>query len=243
MCLGILKLFTIYFIIISFHTLPFRLRSSFTKHQFPHVQKMAAVRMRMMTKHLVGQARKWNSSPAIVQRAMSSAIDGDNGKAVLATRTKRNILDSSISYLDTGKGEDVVIFLHGNPTSSYLWRNIIPHVQPIARCLAPDLIGMGHSGKEPNNSYRFIDHFKYLSAWIEDMALPKKLHFVIHDWGSGLGFHWCNLNRDRVASISYLEALVGPIPSWDKFPEVSRQVFQAMRSPAGECLTNILQVL
>ena len=95
---------------------------------------------------------------------------------------------------------------------------------------------MGHSGKEPNNSYRFCDHYKYLSAWIESMDLPKgkNINLVVHDWGSGLGFHWANNNRDRVQSISYMEAVVGPIPSWSKLPDVSRKVFQALRSPAGE---------
>ena len=83
-------------------------------------------------------------------------------------------------------------------------------------------------------NFRFVDHFKYLSTWIETMDLPKKLNFVIHDWGSGLGFHWCNLNRERVQSITFMEAVVGPIPTWKHFPEQTRAFFQAMRSEQGE---------
>lgn len=158
-------------------------------------------------------------------------------QAVLDTRQKTDILESYMSYLDT-KGtspcDHTVLFLHGNPTSAYLWRNIIPHVQGIARCVAPDLIGMGHSGKEPNYQYHFRDHYKYLCAWIDKMAFQTKLNLVIHDWGSGLGFHWANQHRDKVESITFMEAVTGVIPSWDVFPEIARNVFQALRSPGGE---------
>ena len=144
-----------------------------------------------------------------------------------------DVLDSYMEYLDTGKGDNVVLFLHGNPTSSFLWRNIIPHVQSVARCLAPDLIGMGGSGK-PDIRYKYAEHYNYLSKWIDQMNFPKKISIVCHDWGSGLGFNWCYQNQDRVESIIHMESLVGPVPSWDMFPDVARKMFQALRSDAGE---------
>ena len=153
---------------------------------------------------------------------------------VLSTRKQVQVLDSHISYLDTGGTKPVVLFLHGNPTSSYLWRNIIPEVAPVARCLAPDLIGMGKSGKNPTGSYKFVDHYKYLSAWIDCMNFSGKLNFVIHDWGSGLGFHWANEHRDKVQTITHMESIAGPIANWDLWPDVARKIFQAMRTPAGE---------
>ena len=106
------------------------------------------------------------------------------------------VLDSEMAYIDTAVSGDPIVFLHGNPTSSYLWRNIIPHVMDYGRCLAPDLIGMGESGKNPAGSYRFVDHSRYLDAWFEAVGLTENVTLVIHDWGSGLGFHWANRNRD-----------------------------------------------
>ena len=136
-----------------------------------------------------------------------------------------------MAYVDVGSG-DPVVFLHGNPTSSYLWRNVIPHVQPSARCLAPDLIGMGDSGKAPAGSYRFVDHARYLDAWFEALALDR-VTLVVHDWGSALGFHWARRHPERVRGLVYMEALVRPV-TWDEWPEVARKAFQAMRSPGGE---------
>ena len=155
---------------------------------------------------------------------------------VLDTRRQMRVLDSSMSYLDTGRVEkdNAVVFLHGNPTAAYLWRNIMPHVQGIARCIAPDLIGMGHSGKSPGNKYRFRDHYRYLSAWFDEMDLPKKFTLVVHDWGSGLGFHWANEHQNRVQGIVFMEALVQTMPSWDGWPDVARDMFQALRSEGGE---------
>ncbi len=142
------------------------------------------------------------------------------------------ILDSEMTYVDTGTGAPVV-FLHGNPTSSYLWRNVIPHVAPDARCLAPDLIGMGRSGKRPDGSYRFVDHYEYLDAWFEAVLPNEKVILVIHDWGSGLGFHWAHEHPDRVEGIVYMEAIVMPL-NWSDWPEAARKIFQGMRSEAGE---------
>ncbi len=146
-----------------------------------------------------------------------------------------SVLDSEMAYVDTGDSDsaEAVVFLHGNPTSSYLWRNIIPHVAPLARCLAPDLIGMGDSGKSGDGSYRFVDHRKYLDAWLDAVLPTQQLTFVIHDWGSALGFDWANRHRDRVKGLVYMEAIVTPL-EWDEFPEGARGVFEGFRSEAGE---------
>jgi len=146
-------------------------------------------------------------------------------------RRRVAVLDSEMAYVDTGRGRPVV-FLHGNPTSSYLWRNVIPHVTGIARCLAPDLIGMGRSGKAPAGSYRFVDHARYLDAWFDALAL-QDVTLVVHDWGSALGFAWARQHPDRVAGLIYMEALVCPL-TWSDWPESARKIFQLMRSPAGE---------
>jgi len=142
------------------------------------------------------------------------------------------VLDSEMAYVDTGAG-DPVVFLHGNPTSSYLWRNVIPHVADRARCLAPDLIGMGDSGKSPAGAYRFADHARYLDAWLEAVGVRDNAVLVVHDWGSALGFDWARRGPSRVRALIYMEALVRPLV-WDEWPEPARRVFQGLRSPAGE---------
>jgi haloalkane dehalogenase len=147
-------------------------------------------------------------------------------------RKRLRVLDTELAYVDTGTGQPVV-FLHGNPTSSYLWRNIIPHVAATHRCLAPDLVGMGDSGKAPAGSYRFVDHARYLDGWLDGMGLARDVTFVLHDWGSALGFHWARRNPERVRALVYMEALVRPV-TWADWPEAARKIFQAMRSPAGE---------
>lgn len=147
------------------------------------------------------------------------------------TRKRIKVLDSEMAYIDEGTG-DPIVFLHGNPTSSYLWRNIIPEVEGLGRCLAPDLIGMGQSGKNPNGTYRFVDHARYLDAWFDALDL-KNVTLVIHDWGSGLGFHWANRHRDRVKGIAYMEAFVRPV-TWEEWPDSATNIFKKMRSPKGE---------
>lgn len=140
-----------------------------------------------------------------------------------------------MAYVEMGEG-DPVVFLHGNPTSSYLWRNIMPHVSGQARCLAPDLIGMGDSDKldDPGpGSYRFVEHREYLDGFLDAVGLGGNAVFVIHDWGSALGFDWGNRHRDRVRGFCYMEALVRPV-TWDEWPEAAKAVFQGFRSPAGE---------
>ena len=150
-------------------------------------------------------------------------------------RKRVSVLDSEMAYVDTGSG-DPVVFLHGNPTSSYLWRNIIAEVEGGARCLAPDLIGMGDSGKNPAGSYRFVDHVRYVDVWFDALGLDqhtKNVTLVIHDWGSALGFHWAHRHQDSIKALVYMEAIVCPL-TWQTFPEAARKVFQGFRSPAGE---------
>lgn len=147
-------------------------------------------------------------------------------------RTRIPVLDSDMVCIDEGRG-DSIIFLHGNPTSSYLWRNIIPHCTSLGRCLAPDLIGMGESGKNPSGSYRFADHARYFDAWLEAMGVGDEVTFVIHDWGSALGFDWARRHPDRMKGIVFMEAIVRPV-TWDEWPDAARRIFQGFRSEAGE---------
>lgn len=135
---------------------------------------------------------------------------------------------STLHYLDEGVG-DPLLFLHGNPTSSYLWRNIIPYVTPLGRCIALDLIGMGKSDK-PDIEYRFFDHVKYVEGFIEKMGL-KNLTLVIHDWGSALGFHYAMRHEENIKGIALMEAILLPVPSWEAFPAGAREMFQAFRTP------------
>ncbi len=137
-----------------------------------------------------------------------------------------------MAYVDVGAGEPIV-FLHGNPTSSYLWRNVIPHLTGLGRCLAPDLVGMGDSGRTPDGSYRFVDHARYLDGWFDAIGLKRDVTLVVHDWGSALGFHWAHRNQASVKAIAYMEAIVRPVSSAE-WPEAARKVFMGMRSPAGE---------
>ena len=130
-----------------------------------------------------------------------------------------------------------IIFQHGNPTSSYLWRNIMPHVQDLGRCIAIDLIGMGDSEKLPDSGpdrYTFAEHSAYFEAALEALGVMDNAVLVIHDWGSALGFHYASRHASRVAGICYMEAIVAPIPNWDEWPDNARDIFQAFRSPAGE---------
>jgi len=147
-------------------------------------------------------------------------------------RSTAAVLDTEMSYIDTGQG-DPIVFLHGNPTSSYLWRNVIPYLETSARCLAPDFVGMGRSGKTPNGSYRFVDHSRYLDAWFDAVGITSNATLVVHDWGSALGFHWAHRNPSRVKGLAYMEAIVRPL-SWQDWPEAATGIFKGLRSPAGE---------
>jgi len=146
-----------------------------------------------------------------------------------------DVLGTSMAYVDVGVG-DPIVFLHGNPTPSYLWRNIIPHLLPFGRCLAPDYVGMGNSGSAPDGSYRFLDHQRYLDAWFDVLEIDRNVILVVHDWGSALGFSWAQRHSERVKAIVYMEAIVRPFLSWDEWPNATRAFFQAQRSPQGEDL-------
>lgn len=144
-----------------------------------------------------------------------------------------SVLDTNMAYVDVGEGLPIV-FLHGNPTPSYLWRNIIPYLLTLGRCIAPDFVGMGNSGTAPDGNYRFADHQRYLDAWFETMALQEKIVLVVHDWGSALGFAWAQRHPERIKAIVYMESIVRPFLSWDEWPASTRAFFQAQRTPAGE---------
>ena len=141
----------------------------------------------------------------------------------------------TMSYVEMGEG-DPIIFQHGNPTSSYLWRNVMPHLQDQGRCIAIDLIGMGDSDKLENpdaSSYTFVQHREYLDGALEALGIESDVTLVIHDWGSALGFDWANRHRDAVKGIAYMEGIVRPV-SWEEWPEAARGMFQGFRSSAGE---------
>ncbi len=152
-------------------------------------------------------------------------------------KQRRRVLGREMAYVEVGAGDPIVL-LHGNPTSSYLWRNVLPHLQPHGRCLAPDLIGMGDSDKLPESgpgSYRFVAHRRYLDALLAALGVHERVTLVVHDWGSALGFDWANRHRAAVKGIAYLEAIVRPL-TWDEFPEAFRPDFRALRSEAGEAM-------
>ena len=145
------------------------------------------------------------------------------------------VMGKSMAYCEMGEG-DPILFLHGNPTNSYLWRNIMPFATDLGRCLAPDLIGMGDSDKLDNpgpDSYRFVEHRAYLDAWIEAVGVTDNVTLVIHDWGSALGFDWARRNADRVKAIAYMEGIVRPV-LWEEWNQQARPVFEGFRSEAGE---------
>ena len=140
-----------------------------------------------------------------------------------------------MAYQEEGEGAPIV-FLHGNPTSSYLWRNVVPHLKGLGRCLVPDLIGMGESDPLPEsgpNSYRFTEHAEFLGELLQKLEVEKDAILVGHDWGGALLFHWAMQNPDAVQGIVYMETIVSPV-SWRDWPEDAKGIFQGMRSEAGE---------
>ena len=148
-------------------------------------------------------------------------------------------LDTAPAATDAAAAADAAVSLHGNPTFSYLWRNVIPYLEPLTRCLAPDLPGMGESGPTPNGSYRFADHRHHLDAWFDAVIPAGRVTLIMHDWGSALGFHWAYRHPERIKGLAYLEALVRPLTG-SEWPAAARRIFQGLRSPAGEemVLTN-----
>ncbi len=154
-----------------------------------------------------------------------------------AEKKKIIINNMTMSYIDEGEG-DAIVFQHGNPTSSYLWRNVMPYLEGQGRLIACDLIGMGDSEKLPNSgpdSYSYFEHRDFLFALLEELNIGKNVVFVIHDWGSALGFDWSFQNQERVQGIAYMEGMVKPV-TWDEWPENATKVFQGFRSEAGESM-------
>jgi haloalkane dehalogenase len=152
------------------------------------------------------------------------------------SKSKTTVEGREMAYVERGSGTPIV-FLHGNPTSSYLWRDVMPALEGRGRLIAPDLIGMGDSeklGPEVEDRYTFACHRRYLDALLEELGVEQDVILVVHDWGSALGFDWARRHADAVRGIAYMEAVVRPIPGWDEWPEDARRVFQGMRSPAGE---------
>jgi haloalkane dehalogenase len=153
------------------------------------------------------------------------------------TKKTVDVLDSRMAYHERGEGAPVLL-LHGNPTSSYLWRDVIPELKGLGRLIVPDLIGMGDSGKLPNpdgDTYRFTTHRKYLAAFIEAViGRTESAVLVVHDWGSALGFDWANHHRDRVRGIAYMEAIVRPVAGWEEWSAAATPIFQGFRSDKGE---------
>lgn len=147
-------------------------------------------------------------------------------------RYRVSVLGTEMSYVAVGEGSPVV-FLHGNPTWSYLWRNVIAHVSDSGRCLAPDLVGMGASGPSPQRTYRFADHVRYIDAWFDALNLTSDVTLVLHDWGSALGFHWAKRHPERVRAIAYMEAIVQP-RMWEDLPPARVSLFRDLRSERGE---------
>jgi haloalkane dehalogenase len=162
--------------------------------------------------------------------------EGSMTEQPLAKKTV-NVLDSHIAYHERGEGAAVML-LHGNPTSSYLWRDVISELAGLGRLIVPDLIGMGYSGKLPNpgpDTYRFTTHRRYLAAFIDAVIGERQsILFVVHDWGSALGFDWANANRERVRGIAYMEAIVRPFAGWEEWSAAATPIFQGFRSDKGE---------
>ena len=151
-------------------------------------------------------------------------------------KKKTTVNGKSMSYVELGSG-DPIVFQHGNPTSSYLWRNIMPHLEDQGRCIALDLIGMGDSDKLEDSGpdrYTYLEHREYFDAALDALGVGNNVTLVIHDWGSALGFDWARRHPGSVKGIAYMEAIVQPVASWENWPEAARRVFQGFRSPAGE---------
>lgn len=147
------------------------------------------------------------------------------------------VLGKRMAYMEAGSG-DPIVFQHGNPTSSYLWRNVMPHLAEQGRCIALDLIGMGDSDKLDNSgpdSYQYVEHRDYLFAAWDKLGIHDRVTLVVHDWGSALGFDWACQHPQSVLGIAYMEGIVKPV-SWDEWPDAATDIFKAFRSSAGEAM-------
>ncbi|MDT7587601.1 MAG: haloalkane dehalogenase [Pseudonocardiales bacterium] len=155
-----------------------------------------------------------------------------------ASKRYTQVLGRRMAYVEQGSGAPIV-FLHGNPTSSFLWRSVLPELSSLGRCIAPDLIGMGDSDKLPADDparYTFVRHREFLDALLDALGVTGEVTLVVHDWGSALGFDWARRHPDRVRGIVYMEAIVAPYADWDAWPDAARPMFQSLRSPDGEQL-------
>jgi haloalkane dehalogenase len=160
-----------------------------------------------------------------------------SGRPIAAVKRAADVLGHAMAYLDVGGG-DPIIFIHGNPTSSYAWRHVIPHLESVGRCIAPDLIGMGDSDKlEPGGprAYRFVQHRQFLDALLSSLDVRDNVTFVGHEWGGALAFDWANRHRSAVRGIAYMETIVRPL-AWAEWPERLRATFQRLRSAEGDGL-------
>jgi haloalkane dehalogenase len=152
-------------------------------------------------------------------------------------RSRVRVEDREMAYVDVGDG-DPIVFLHGNPTSSYLWRNVIPHVRHLGRCLAPDLIGMGESDKLPDpqrGTYSFATHARFLAGFLAAVGATERVTLVLHDWGGGLGFDWAAQHPEAVRGLAFTETIVNPL-LWADWPRDAKKIFKAMRGPDGEAV-------
>jgi haloalkane dehalogenase len=155
-----------------------------------------------------------------------------------ALKQYAQVLGRRMAYVEQGSGAPIVL-LHGNPTSSYLWRSVLPELSSLGRCIAPDLIGMGDSEKLPADDpgrYTFVRHREFLDCLLDELGVTSEVTLVVHDWGSALGFDWARRHPEQVRGIAYMEGVVRPYADWDAWPEAPRSMFQRLRSPAGEQL-------
>jgi haloalkane dehalogenase len=183
---------------------------------------------------------KNTQSESVIDRGSSDRPTEGNpiSAAFPYQKKRRRILGREMAYVEVGQGDPIVL-LHGNPTSSYLWRNVLPHLEALGRCIAPDLIGMGDSDKLSDSgpgSYRFVEHRRYLDALLEALDVRERVTLVVHDWGSALGFDWANRHRNAVKGIAFMEAIVAPQGSdhWDNMG--MRSALETLRSEAGEAM-------
>ncbi len=158
--------------------------------------------------------------------------DSDIGAESRYDQKRFSVLDSEMAYIEAGEGDPIVL-IHGNPTSSYLWRNVIPHLEDLGRCLAPDLIGMGHSGAMPSGTYRLAEQVRYLDAWFEAVDATENVILVLHDWGGALGFNRAARFPDQMAGVAYMEVMVRP-RRWTDLPEGRVETFKKFRTAEGE---------
>jgi haloalkane dehalogenase len=175
------------------------------------------------------------SSAAAAAIALTSKAEAVPAPATDWSKRKKfkQVDGINMAYYEVGAG-DPIVFLHGNPTSSYLWRKVIPHVQHLGRCIAPDMVGMGDSERLPNSGpgvYTYLEHRKYLFGLLEQLGVDENVIFVIHDWGSAVGFNWSQLNPDKVKGIAYMEALM---TAPDRENVTPTKFFQVMRSEQGD---------